>query len=517
MKLYNPKSRSGLAIKSLIKLKILVLIFLTSSILGCKKILQVPAPLNSVNGENVYTSDQTAIQAITAIYASLSDDNLNIRVNYYSSFFFFAGLSADELELYDRNYLDWFAFYSNTLSPNSGPGASYWTSTYSLIFRANAGIQGLSASKTLSPGIRNQLLGEALFLRAYSYFFLVNTYGDIPLITGTDPNINRLIGRTSSVEVYKQIIKDLIEAQGLLGNNFLEGDLKTSKSSTPRVRPTKWVAKALLARVNLYAGNYSDAVLEATGVINNNTQFKLEELSNVFLNNSQEVIWGLQSVGNDSNSGFNAGESRLILPATGPGTSGVDGIYLSDFVLNSFEAGDGRKSSWVGTITTSTGKVFSYANKYKAPRTQINNTESHVEFRLAEQYLIRAEANAQLKNISEAVLDLNILRNRARLLPSIAIPNPLPPLSSSLTGVDLLKAIEHERQIELFTENGHRWFDLKRTSGFTNPSLTRADEVLPIVSRAKGTTWNNFAKLFPIPESDLSANPNLTGHQNPGY
>lgn len=119
--------------------------------------------------------------------------------------------------------------------------------------------------------------------------------------------------------------------------------------------------------------------------------------------------------------------------------------------------------------------------------------EYSIIFRLSEQYLIRAEARAHLDNISGAQLDLNTIRNRAGL------PNTL---ATSMS--DLLNAIIQERQVELFAEQGHRWFDLKRTGN--------AGTVLSAIK----PNWQATDVLLPIPETELEINPNLLP-QNSGY
>ena len=113
--------------------------------------------------------------------------------------------------------------------------------------------------------------------------------------------------------------------------------------------------------------------------------------------------------------------------------------------------------------------------------------------RLAEQYLIRAEARAQQNNISGSQSDLNLIRNRAGLVNTAANDKTA-----------LLTAIEHERQVELFTEWGHRWLDLKRTN--------RADAVLGPI---KAPNWQPTDMLYPIPQTQIANDPNV--HQNPGY
>jgi hypothetical protein len=116
--------------------------------------------------------------------------------------------------------------------------------------------------------------------------------------------------------------------------------------------------------------------------------------------------------------------------------------------------------------------------------------------RLAEQYLIRAEARAQQNNLIGSQSDLNVIRTRAGL-----------PNTSASTQQDLLSAIYRERQFELFTEMGHRWLDLKRTGS--------VDMIMNTETPQKGGIWKTTDQLYPLPLSEIQADINLT--QNPGY
>ncbi len=116
--------------------------------------------------------------------------------------------------------------------------------------------------------------------------------------------------------------------------------------------------------------------------------------------------------------------------------------------------------------------------------------------RLAEQYLIRAEARAETGDLTGALDDLNVIRSRAGLANSTAS-----------TQEEILAAILHERQTELFTEWGHRWLDLKRTGN--------VDDVMPTVAAEKGGSWETTDQFYPVPLSEIDRNPNLT--QTPGY
>jgi hypothetical protein len=166
---------------------------------------------------------------------------------------------------------------------------------------------------------------------------------------------------------------------------------------------------------------------------------------------------------------------------------------LTADLLAAFETGDLRKVNWVKSVTIST-LTYHYPYKYKFSLLSGAVEECNVVLRLAEQYLVRAEALARQNKIAEAVNDINSVRMRAGLAAK----------ETTISSEQCLQAIEQERRIELFAEWGHRWLDLKRTN--------RADIVLaPTKSK-----WSKDDTLYPIPTSEFNKNPRL-GDQNPGY
>jgi len=478
------------------------------SISSCEKLVVVPPPTNSIAENNVYTNDATAISVLTALYSSMNAKDIN-PIQGTGSIALYTGLSSDEFTLYsgitDPTHI---AYYVNALQVNilPGSGSDHWAPLYNNVFKCNAAIEGLGASTGLTPAVKQQLLGEAKFMRAFYYFYLVNLYGDVPLPLTTDPKVNSLLARTPKAQVYQQMIADLKDAQNLLSTNYLDATLLST--TTERVRPTEWAADALLARVYLYSGDWINAEAQATAVINNASLYSLVALNSVFLKNSQEAIWQLQPT--DIN--FNTTEARaLVIPATGPSTGGVvdNPVYLSANLLKSFEPGDQRGvyGNWVDTVsfqpTSTTYDTVVFPYKYKVNTSPgvtsaSGMTEYFMMLRLGEQYLIRTEARAQQNNIGGAQSDLNIIRTRAGL-------------SNTSAGdqASLLTAILHERQVELFSEWGHRWFDLKRTGN--------VDAVMSVITpqKAGGAPWNSYQQLYPLPLSDLQQAPNLV--QNSGY
>jgi hypothetical protein len=454
--------------KSTTSLNSVLLFLFALALSSCKKFVTVPSPINQLSINNVFTDDKTATAAIAGIY---SDMEFSSPISTYLTLL--PGLSADELTFIagDKGFLE---FVNNTYEPNNQYAAAVWA-IYSYIYEANSCIQGIQNSSELSPTTKNQLLGEARFSRAFCYFYLVNLFGDVPLVTSTDYRINDTIRRTPSAQVYQQIIADLTQAQTLLASDY---------PTDQRVRPNAWTATALLSRVYLYESQWTDAESQASAIINS-PLYNLSDLSAVFLNTSNETIWQLMPV----NPYLNTQEAALFIPGS---PTQIPTYPLTNDLVNAFEPGDKRFSAWTGN-TVIGNQVFYYPYKYKISGGSPVN-EYHIVFRLAEQYLIRAEARMRQGNITGAITDLNIIRARAGLSP----------LLTSLIPDQAAAAIQQERRIELFAEFGHRWLDLKRTN-----------QVGAVIGALKPSSWQATAALWPVPQGQRSANPFLT--QNKGY
>lgn len=501
-----------MSIKNMGKLKISVvftmLIYSLLILTGCKKLVDPGPPVTSITGSDVYSSDATTIAVLTGMYTQLSNNSgIASIVTGSASISLFAGLSADEFTLYSGvSTTDPKAYYyMNALSLTSGsnngsnPGNEIWLSLYNkYIFTCNSVLEGLADpnANKLTPAVRQQITGEAKFMRAFFYFYLVNFYGDVPLVLSTDYKANALLARSPKDKVYQQIITDLQDAQKLLVDGYAKSDAVSlyGIGTEERVRPNKAATNALLARVYLYLStpDYVNAEAQATSVINNTAYYGLASLDNVFLKNSKEAIWQLQPVitGRNTEEAF-----TYIIPSTGPTASYP--AQLSPMLLGSFEAGDQRRvlGKWVNSFTNTSGTYY-YPYKYKSATLNAPVTEYFMMLRLGEQYLIRAEARAQQGNLAGAQSDLNAIRSRAGL-----------PNTTASTQSALLTAILHEKQVELFSEWGHRWLDMKRTG--------TADAVMPSVTSQKGGSWDNAWKLYPLPMYDLLNDPNLV--QNPKY
>lgn len=468
----------------------LILLPVLLAFAGCTKLVEVNAPVTTINGVNVYASDPTAISVLTGIYTKIS--NADMLSGGILSLSLFPSLSADELTLFDGITTPYYlSYYENALTNSNAGSADYWVTLYPIIYMANSAIEGLTASGTLTPAVRQQLIGEAKFIRAFCYFYLVNLYGEVPLVLGTDYSINAGLSRAPVEKVWGQVIADLKEAQALLSQNYLDGTLQAQTSE--RVRPTQSAARALLARAYLFSGDWTNAELQSTEIINNVGMYSLNtDLNAAFLANNSEAVWQLQPV----NFGENTQAAKIfILPESGPSNPSHP-VYLSSYLLTAFEGGDLRKEKWIDSVTTAHGTYY-YPYKWKVGLAGEPVTEYETVLRLSEQYLIRSEARTQKGDVIGAVADINIIRSRAGLA------NYVGPAEKA----SLLKAIIHERQVELFCEWGHRWLDLKRT-GMVNDVMTK-------VTPSKGGTWNQNWQWYPIALSELRLQPTLV--QNTGY
>jgi len=464
---------------------------------ACKKFVQIGPPNTQIVTASVFNNSNAVTAALLNIYIGMVSNAESWSISQNQ------GLLADELTTYSTD-LGQLQFYTNSMTATNITEGGDWVTAYNYIYQANALIAGLENNESISSSINNQITGEALFIRAFWHFYLTNMYGSIPLVTTTAYNVNESIGRTSRTLVYSQVIKDLQQAKGLLNANYV--DATDTAITSDRIRPNKSAAAALLARVFLYAGQYDSAESESTDVINITTLYhlctNLSGPNSVFLMNSTEAIWQL-GVPDPPPFASNTPDANNFILIAAPGTSIANSCVISPELLNAFEPGDQRMVNWVGAYTVSNPTInYYFPYKYQSYNTT-TITEYTMVLRLAEQYLIRAEAEANLGDMADATTDLNIIRARAGLGTSPTLTG-----SASLQQAD--SAILHERQVELFTEWGHRWFDLNRID-----SINSVMSLPGNISQSKGGSWNVDWQLYPIPQSEIMADVNLT--QNPGY
>jgi starch-binding outer membrane protein, SusD/RagB family len=471
---------------------IMVLVFSS-----CKKFVVADPPVNSLGSEAVFASDISAVATMTSVYMNMKNTINGITAGN-QSIGFLTGLESDELRNYNVDNIEYAQYYANNLNSQSAYIVAIWNEIYSQIHVVDVILENLEKATGLTESVKKQLRGEAKFMRAFFHFYGTNLFGKIPLVLTSDYRFNNTISRSDTSVVYNQIIKDLMDAQSNLSDGIVDG---LGTPSTTRVRPNKWAATALLARVYLYFQKWDSAETESAKFIGNPVYTLDTDLNNVFQITSKESIWQLQAIrtflGNLD--GF------CYILSSEPGSSSSPSA-MSEELINTFEVGDGRFLNWVGKFSSS-GNDYYYPFKYKVGIENLEALEHTMVLRLAEQYLIAAEAKIQQGKIADGIADLNKLRQRARVAPTVNMPDPLPDLSISLSKENALKAVMHERQIELFTEWGHRWFDLKRT-GEINSVMTETAII-------KNSTWHQYQAYWPIPFSEIQLNRHLD--QNEGY
>lgn len=457
---------------------------------SCKKMVTVPLPINSITTEEMFKTDAQALTSMAGVYSVMVNGPLSFSNSYTA---ILGGLSADEMFYNGTTDPNITGFAPNQLLRDNAYTSIVWTSAYKTIYNANSAIEGIAASKSsmFSDSMRQELTAEAKFVRAYCYFYLINLFGDVPLVLTVDFNKTRSLSRTPVRAVYDQVILDLQDAQ-----EGLSPDYAKTGAAKERILPTKWAATALLARVYLYTGEYAKAAEQATAVISNTSLFSLEtDPANVFLVKSKEAIWQLKQGTSDGTYKNATIEGYSLLP--NPFAIGVTRYCLTASLLNTFETGDRRRTTWTG----SNNGINYYPYKYRTGFTQavINAapTEYYMMLRLAEMYLVRAEAAANgAGSLTAAIDDLNVIRNRANV----------PALPATLTQAQVIAAVARERQVELFAEWGHRWLDLKRTN--------KAHDVLSAMN-SKQPWAGDYQLLYPIPPVEIQVNPRL--EQNSGY
>jgi hypothetical protein len=478
---------------------------------SCKKIIEVE-PEFSKDGSSIYTTVTDYEFALTGAYG------LFRQIGYYGNGSATTGawstlpdmMGEDLLQTTEdlANNATMTNFTFNTLEADL---LAMWLSAYRVVGQSNLVLRNLDQFSASQPKVVNRIKGQALAIRALAHFDLLRYWGadydrnstglGIPYITVVDPESKP--SRPSVKETYDAIYADLNAAETLLQDIDAPINAAGNKSFIDLN-----VVRAMLARLNLYAKNYVEAERYATLVITATPLATAANFPNVWKDSytAAEVIWSLS---------FNAGEgspaNNLITTSSNrnqykPTASVID--------LFTNKAADIRYSTYIASratganaaiITDPTSTITrKIVNKYTGKGTNLDNVVNWKAFRTGEMYLIRAEARAmQSGKETLGLTDLNALR-------AARISGYLPVV---LTGQALVDAIFTERRKELFAE-GHRWFDLKRTTrtvvrtDFAGKAASVQTTPLPSTSRV----W-----IFPIPQTEIDANENIRGQQSPGW
>ncbi|WP_417361503.1 RagB/SusD family nutrient uptake outer membrane protein [Galbibacter sp.] len=462
------------------KIKIYLRIIGLSILFGlqsCEDFVDIDSPNFQMVTEDVYSKEKTTIAAIQGIYnqlyvanfstygvsllGAMSGDILLARTDTYLPF--------DRHELFSINTTD-AAFNQNI-----------WSSAYNVIYMVNRALEGLE-NANINGDLRNDLRGQVLFIRAFTYFYLTNFYGDVPLLLTSDYNTNATAPRNPTEEVWLQIESDLDEAALLLNK-------QTEYKDGERYYVNRSVVEAFRARVYLYREDWSNAESFSSKAIDRTDLYDLEaNPEDVFRANSKEAIWQIAPDGVNNFVPREANHFVLLVN----GTTITGNTAIADDFVNSIDHMDKRRL-WVGEANTETEHAY-FTGKYWFDNDgEIQQYSTAI--RLAEQYLIRAEARTMQNKLAEAISDLDQIRARAGI-DLIADSNP------DISKQALQDTIMTARKRELFAEWGHHWLDLKRT-GKVNPEFSN------------NPTWQDTDALYPIPGEERLKNPFLT--QNDGY
>jgi starch-binding outer membrane protein, SusD/RagB family len=491
------------------KTRYIAAIILTFVSMSCNDFLE-KYPLDTVNTENFYKTADDAIAAINAAYQPLQRPKLhNMRMWTTDIIAGNSEVGANPVEANDGiETKDQARFITTTdnrgvldLYQGPAPGILYCN----LVLEK---VPSISMDETL----KNRILGEAKFLRAYYYFILVRFFGDVPLILKPQtPGDDLRPERTPKAEVYAQIIRDLEEAMEQLPRREEYGD-------NDKGRASKGSATGMLAKVHLTLGNWQQTVdlceqVEALGYALN---ADYAANFNPETENSVESLFEVQYLNPVNNFWDDANQSSWASNFMGPRDSPLTAVGwgwnqpTQEFV-DAYEEGDLRKDV---TVFYEGGPAFDgkeykssmafatgyNVRKFVLPKSYVPTGSSGSPLnwpvlRYADVLLMKAEALNELGRTDEAEAPLNEVRDRAGLDPV-----------SGLTKEQFREKVLHERRMELAFE-GHRWFDLIRVQ---NGSYGL--NFLHSIGRTNATEKH---LLFPIPQAERDVNPNLT--QNPGY
>ncbi|MEO6346917.1 MAG: RagB/SusD family nutrient uptake outer membrane protein [Aquaticitalea sp.] len=439
--------------------KIILIVMVLMTAMSCNT-LEVE-PQNSIPAEQAFQTKDDIDRGILGAYASFQS------LSYYGrTYNIFSDLSADNLSHpIDATATAYAEVDNNNILPENGSVGGIWAICYDGINVANNVIAKVPTIEDMTEEERNEALAELYFIRGLNHFNLLNYFGAIPLKLTPTVGVTELDApRNPVIEVYAQIIEDLTFASVYLPSG---GD---------KTRATKYAAKAILARVFLYKKDYAQAAATATEVIEDGGYTLLDNYADVFAGDaSSESIFEIY---------FSQTERNRIAEYNFPHSlNGRREVGPSESLLAAYETNDERYDASIAVEGAE-----AYAIKYDDLSLGADNV---IVIRLAEMYLIRAEANANLNGDINAIKsDINKIRQRANLNDTTATTYP-----------QLLTVIEKERRVE-FAFEGQRWFDLVRTG--------RAIEVLPNVNSTNQT-------LFPIPSDEIQTNNSPGLIQNPGY
>jgi len=464
------------------------------TLFSCTGILD-KEPIGILDAGSFFKTQNDAIQAVNAAYEPLMFNSSNN--NFYWGF---GVLTSDEAVTGGNGSraglieLDFFTYTSRTTEFND-----FWKLQYKGITQCNTVLDKVPAIE-MDATLKDRILGEAYFLRAFYYFQLTQVFGDVQLLTRITPPAELKVAKTSKAEIYKVMLADCEKAALSLPATY---------AANEQGRATKGAALALAAKINLYAKNYNEVLNYVNRVKELGIYSLMPDYEDNFRENTQnnaESVWEIQHTNLELGVGNSINQWWFSDKVTGGyGIAEVTPEYVAEF-----EVGDPRRKFTVASNNEEYfGKIYknSFSSTKFSPRKylQIDSTATQIadgdinvtNIRYAEVLLWEAEALAELGRVSEAQAPLELVRARARA--QAADPATALPMVTTTDMNEMIQAVRHERSVELGFEM-HRFFDLVRW-GIAKDKL--ADFQV------------GKHEVFPLPQVELDLNPQL--EQNPNY
>lgn len=454
-------------------------------------------PKDRIAVSNYYTTEEAAISAVNSIYAHLNGQSGDSFGGvYFGGIWVAPGLASDEMVNLQAGAPDQDQLATFSWNPENGMLYEIWKQHYKAITLANIAIARIP-SINMNEGTRDRLVNEAKFLRGLLYFNLVRMFGNIPLLVN---EVESPTPETASVDaIYAQIISDLQAAESL-----------PWEQPEGRGKATAGAAKAILAKVYLTRGNWSEAASKCEEIINSNRYELFENFADIFKIVNRGLKEAIFSVGFGTNNGkiifweISQMHVRLLPPeltAAGVTSNTLGWTGPSQSLADSYLPQDERRNATVFNAFNETvngvdyNVPFSryYFRKYwdvTDPDEFTTSTTADNDFpviRYADVLLMYAEALNELGDADAAHDALNEVRSRAGLA-------GLGGLSKEAFRTALLE----ERKLE-FAAEGHRWFDLVR--------FGKLEEVVPAAKPGVAPQAKHY--LFPIPQRERDLNSNL--------
>ena len=473
---------------------------------SCDNFLDIK-PVSENTTANAYQTAKDAEAALTGIYDSFQSEFYvwdNVNFSDVQSDNSYAG--GDNAEIYAIDDLN--------IQPTNSRLFNGWSQLYNAISKANvvlAAVPAISDETLDVNGRREQILGEASFLRAYHYYQLVKAWGGVPLVlvpvTSVDPAETQL-PRNSEVEVYNQIVTDLTYAVDHLPDTY------GTDANVNKARATKGAANALLAKVWAQRADrdYTKVVTYCDAVINSPAGYQLlstygDLFDGAHYNNAESILEVQYTGTTEANFG-----PQLLLPPSISGDTWRKFVTPSHDLVDAFNSeGDAiRKGTsvlmenapWADEFWSLTvGGSVAFAYKWKSANGWASTNRQYL-IRLADIILLKAEALNENNQLEAARTEINRIRTR------VSIGN-----TPATDKASMRLAIEKERRLELVQE-AQRWDDLVRL----NRAVTVMNDLVEIDLRTgdpKEFTMTPDKQLLPIPQQERNRNPKL--EQNPGY